>query len=231
MGRTLQFHNFSWKGDPRWAGASRFTLYGPAVVCVILFLSIAEIAFGSVWLVQLNSNMSVYVVSNDQARQTDRLLMCLGSPKIIQTLLIPGCSFFNAIPSLHLHYLLRSNPPKLAICFSSIFAVVYLVSSLLILASCTSASPLSLRKTECPVGTPGLEAPGVSRGIWAALGVAGLLSTLCYGIHGSMAYYVKRVLDQRKRDGVVPAEDPEEIEARNAKARELWIKMTNHDIL
>ena len=58
-GRTLQFHNFSWTGDPKWSGASRFTVYAPAVVCVILVLSIAQISFGSVWLVQLESHMSV----------------------------------------------------------------------------------------------------------------------------------------------------------------------------
>lgn len=210
-GRTLQFHNFSWTGDPKWSGASRVTVYGPVVVFVILLLSIAQIAFGSVWLVQLNSNMSV--------------------PRIIQTLLIPGCSFFNAIPSLHLHLLVRSNPPKLALWFSSIFMVVYITSSLLILCSCTSASPVSLRRTECPVGTPGVVAPGVSRGIWAAMGSTGLLSAVAYAVHGSMAYYVKRVLDYRQENGLQPAEDPEAIEARNAKARELWIKMTNHDIL
>lgn len=153
------------------------------------------------------------------------------SPRIIQTLLIPGCSFFNAIPSLHLHYLLRSNPPLLAIWFSSIFTIVYLVSSLLILVSCTSASPLNLRKSECPVGTPDVDTPGVSRGVWAGFGTACLLSAICYGIHGSMAFHVKRVLAQRQRDGVIPAENPEEIEARNAKARELWVKMANHDIL
>jgi len=50
-GRTLQFHNFSWKGDPRWAGASRYTLYGPAVVAVILVLSIIQIALGATWQV------------------------------------------------------------------------------------------------------------------------------------------------------------------------------------
>ena len=58
-GRTLQFHNFSWTGDPRWAKASRFTLYGPVVVVVVLLLSIAEISFGSIWLVQLQNNMNV----------------------------------------------------------------------------------------------------------------------------------------------------------------------------
>lgn len=81
------------------------------------------------------------------------------------------------------------------------------------------------------MGTPGVVAPGVSRGIWAAMGSTGLLSAVAYAVHGSMAYYVKRVLDYRQENGLQPAEDPEAIEARNAKARELWIKMTNHDIL
>ena len=174
--------------------------------------------------------MTVSVLIQQQAASVVELLMCLDSPRIIQTLLIPGCSFFNAIPSLHLHFLLRSNPPRLAIWFSSIFSVVYLVSALLILASCAATAPLNLRNAECPAGTAGVDS-GVSRGIWAGLGVTCLLSAIAYGTHASMAYYVKRVLDQRKRDGLVPAEDPEAIEARNAKARELWVKMTNHDVL
>jgi len=49
---------------------------------------------------------------------------------IIQTLLVPGCSFFNAIPSIHLHMLLRNNPPKLALWVSSTFVILYLTSAL-----------------------------------------------------------------------------------------------------
>ena len=153
-------------------------------------------------------------------------------PKIIQTLLIPGCSFFNAIPSIHLHLLLRNNPPALAICFSSIFAIVYFVDSVLMLSSCSASAPLALRRTECPAGTPGLSATGsVSRGIWAAMGATGLVSAVGYSLHAGMAFYVRSVLNYRKAQGLEEAVDPDEQEAERQKARELWIKMANRDIL
>lgn len=155
----------------------------------------------------------------------------LDSPKIIQTLLIPGCSFFNAIPSLHLHLLLRQNPPTLALWFSSIFAIVYFVDSVLMLSSCNASTPLDLRRTECPGGTAGVSSASVSRGIWAAMGVAGLLSATCYSVHAGMAFYVRRVLRYRKAQGIEEAVDPDEQEAERQKARELWIKMANRDIL
>lgn len=44
-----------------------------------------------------------------------------------------------------------------------------------------------------------------------------------------MAWYVKRDLDKRRKEGRVEVEDPEVIEARNQKARELWIKMANRE--
>ena len=156
--------------------------------------------------------------------------MCI-RPKIIQTLLIPGCSFFNAIPSIHLHLLLRQNPPTLAISFSSIFAVVYFVDSVLMLSSCGASAPLGLRRTECPAGTSGVPSASVSRGVWAAMGVTGLFSAALYAVHAGMAFYVKRVLDYRKAEGLEEAVDPDEQEAERQKARELWIKMTNRDVL
>jgi len=58
---TLSFHDFSWKGDRKWETASRWTVYGPIVVCFILLFSIVQIACGSIWLVQLGNNLSVYV--------------------------------------------------------------------------------------------------------------------------------------------------------------------------
>ena len=42
-----------------------------------------------------------------------------------------------------------------------------------------------------------------------------------------MALKVKRWIDGKKKDGVEEMEDPDAIEARNQKARELWIKMAN----
>lgn len=60
---TLSFHDFSWKGDARWAGASPITLRAPIVVFVLLLLSIAQIALGSVWIVAVGEHMTVYVDS------------------------------------------------------------------------------------------------------------------------------------------------------------------------
>lgn len=48
--RTFQYHNFSLKGDSRWAGASRVTGYAPVVVCVLLGLSVVQVSLGAVWL-------------------------------------------------------------------------------------------------------------------------------------------------------------------------------------
>ncbi|KAL8679795.1 MAG: hypothetical protein Q9186_003960 [Xanthomendoza sp. 1 TL-2023] len=214
MHETFSYHNFSWQGDLRWYKASKYTRYAPVVVLVILFLSIAEIAFGSVWIANLGDTMSV--------------------PKIIQTLLIPGCSFFNAVPSLHLHLLLRINPPTMAIWFSSIFAFVYLFSTLLMLASCgPSAKGVvgSLRKSECYVGIEGgPKRYGVTEGVWAAFQTCNLLSAIAYAYHAALAYYVLRGIKQRKAAGIEEVEDPELVAARRAKARAEWIKMTQRGL-
>lgn len=147
---------------------------------------------------------------------------------IIQTLLIPGCSFFNAIPSIHLHMLLRNNPPRMAIWFSSIFVVLYLCSAILSLAACAGSSPSGiphgLRHAECPQGTPGGPAHGVSKAVWDTMVAFQFLSVVGYGIHGSMAYKVHRVLKGRRERGEVEALDPEQEEARKQKARDLWQK-------
>ena len=59
--RTLDYHNFSIKGDPRWASASRYTVYAPLVVLSLFFLSIIQIVIGAVWVVDLQTSMTVYV--------------------------------------------------------------------------------------------------------------------------------------------------------------------------
>ena len=147
-------------------------------------------------------------------------------PMIIQTLLLPGCSFFNAIPSLHLHMLLRNNPPRMAIWFSSIFVVLYLSSAILALAACAGSSPSGiphgLRHAECPQGTPGGPTQGVSKAIWDTMIVFQFFSVVAYGIHGGMAYKVHRVLKGRRERGDVEVVDPEQEEARKQKARALW---------
>ncbi|KAM0796820.1 hypothetical protein BDR22DRAFT_824909 [Usnea florida] len=206
MSTTLSFHNFSWKGDAKWWNASPWTRYGPIVVCFIFAISVVQLVCGSVWIVQLGSRLTV--------------------PMIIQTLLLPGCSFFNAIPSLHLHMLLRNNPPRMAIWFSSIFVVLYLSSALLALAACAGSSPSGiphgLRHAECPQGTPGGPSQGVSKAIWDTMVVFQFLSVVTYGIHGGMAYKVHRVLKGRRERGDVEVVDPEQEEARKQKARALW---------
>ncbi|KAI4242321.1 MAG: hypothetical protein L6R40_004050 [Gallowayella cf. fulva] len=211
---TFSYHNFSWQGDMRWYKASKYTRYAPVVVVVLMFLSIAEIAFGSVWIANLGDTMTV--------------------PKIIQTLLIPGCSFFNVIPSLHLHLLLRINPPTLALCFSSIFSFVYLFSTLLMLASCGPSAKgvlRPLRRSECYLGIEGGPTRyGVTKGIWAAFQACNLLSAILYAYHAALAYYVLRGINQRKAAGIVEVEDPEVIAERRAKAREEWVRMTKRGL-
>ncbi|KAL8689594.1 MAG: hypothetical protein Q9218_004769 [Villophora microphyllina] len=206
---TFAFHNFSWQGDVRWYKASKYTRYAPNVVAVILVLSIVEIAFGSVWIANLGNTLSV--------------------PKIIQTLLIPGCSFFNAVTSLHLHILIRVNPPTMAIWFSSIFSFVYLFSTLLMLASCgpSNSIPGPLRRSECYVGINGGPTQyGASKGIWIAFQTSSLLSAIAYAYHAGMAYYVLRGINQRKAAGLVEVEDPDDIAASITRAQEEWVRMT-----
>ncbi|KAI9881581.1 MAG: hypothetical protein M1830_000145 [Pleopsidium flavum] len=208
MPSTLRYHNFSWKGDPRWAEASRITIYAPIVVVAIFILSLAQIALGVIWIVTLQQNLT--------------------GPNIIQTILLPGLSFFNALPSLHLHLLLRSNPPILAIWFSSIFAILYLTSSIFLLVSCSTSisTDYGLRQTECARDTLGGSTIGVSRSIWDTMVALSLLSAVLYACHAGMAVYVMKDIKRRKEDGIV--EDPEKAEARAQKARDLWVQMTRN---
>ena len=155
---------------------------------------------------------------------------------IIQTLLLPGCSFFNALPSIHLHLLLRSNPPTMAIWFGSAFVICYLASVLLMLGSCASSSasstPHGLRAAQCPVGTATAQGPvvqGPTKGVWDAMIVAQWLSIVAYAVHGGMGYYVRRWLRRQKAEGTLELETEEEIEARKQKARDLWVKATSYD--
>lgn len=154
------------------------------------------------------------------------------SPKIIQTLIIPGLSFFNTLPSLHAHLLLRRNPPLLAIWFSSSFVIMMLISAVVMLGSCInnpSAGP-ALRQAECYAGTPGEGGDsGVAKSIWALIVTCNLLSAVGYAIHLAMAIKVHRVEKWKKSQGIVEPVDPEEEERRKAKARELWIKMTSRE--
>ena len=60
---TFEFHGSSWKGDPRWAAASKWTAYAPRIVISLFVLSIIQIILGAVWVVQLNADMTMYVVN------------------------------------------------------------------------------------------------------------------------------------------------------------------------
>ena len=158
--------------------------------------------------------------------------MIFFSPKIIQTLIIPGLSFFNTLPSLHAHLLIRRNPPLLAIWFSSSFVIMMLISPILMLGSCVNnpSAGLALRQAECYAGTPGPGGDsGVAKSIWALMVTFSLFSALGYGLHLAMAVKVYRVEKWKKAQGIVEAVDPEEEERRKAKARELWIKMANRE--
>lgn len=146
---------------------------------------------------------------------------------IIQTLLIPGCSFFNTIPSIHLHMLLRNNPPRMAMWFSFIFVLVYLVSIIVSLAVCVSPAssiPSGLRHAECTEGTPGGPTHGVQKSVWDIMLVFQFLSLVGYTVHGIMAWKVHRVLKWRRQTGEEEAIDPDAEEARRVKARELWAR-------
>lgn len=66
MGRTLEYHNFSLDGDPRWASASRWTKRAPVLVLVIFVLSVIDTVLGAVWIAQLKGDMTVYVYLTQQ---------------------------------------------------------------------------------------------------------------------------------------------------------------------
>ncbi|KAL6719669.1 hypothetical protein ACLMJK_001590 [Lecanora helva] len=212
LSQTLSFHNFSWRGDKKWANASSWTVYGPIVQMCNFVFSVVEIALGSAWVVGLGSNLSL--------------------PMIIQTLLVPGCSFFNTIPSLHLHMLLRNNPPRMAMIMSAIFVVFFLASAVLMLAACESSKsgiPGGLRRAQCPQGISGGPTHGVSKAVWDVMVVFQFFSVVGYTVHGVMAWKVHKVLKRRKESGEVEMVNPDEEEARKAKARELWKKNYNRE--
>ena len=123
--------------------------------------------------------------------------------------------------------LLRNNPPKLAMWFSSIFVIIYLVSAILSLAVCATPAtdiPHGLRAAECPEGVSGGPGHGVSKGVWDTMLAFQWLSVVAYAIHGSMAWKVHRVLEGRKARGEIEPVDPDEEEGRRQKARELWAR-------
>jgi hypothetical protein len=148
------------------------------------------------------------------------------SGAVVQSLIVPGLSFFNAIPSAHLHILARSNPPKLAIWFSSILSVIYLVSSVVYLAAgCLSKHPPrnNLQKNDCPSDG--------HRATWDVNVALQLCSAVLYGFHAAMATTV--FLWHKKRDrGIAEGTIVEEIdleakERREQEARERWQRIVD----
>jgi len=211
------------QGDPRWANASPFASYAPVVVLSLLFLSIIQIILGAIWMSKLDN---------------------LNFPLILQPLVVPCLSFFNTVPSAQLHLYSRANSPMTALVLSTILCLLYLVSALLNLAVCSpsTASIPSLcaagtvHKKNAPPGTKDESGPKISSAYWDATVALWLLSAVGYGIAVAMAGTVRVRIKGRERDGrrqgksrqIVAAEvelegmTPEEVERRNAKAREKW---------
>lgn len=110
--------------------------------------------------------------------------------------------------------------------------LIYLISTVLLLASCVPAAhagpPNSLRRTECPRDGYGGSAAhgGVTPAVWDAMVATGFVSAALYACHAAAATWVRRV-EMRKREERkgMPIDEVAE-EERRKKARELWVKMT-----
>lgn len=59
--------------------------------------------------------------------------------------------------------------------------------------------------------------------------VCSFLSAIGYAMHMVMAIMVLRHQHWKRKTGVVDVLNPEEEEARKAKARQLWIQMTSRE--
>lgn len=66
----------------------------------------------------------------------------------------------------------------------------------------------------------------MSLGVWVTMVFFSFVSAVGYALHAGMAWMVRRRLAWKEREGVLEIVDPDEEEARKAKARELWIRMT-----
>ncbi|KAK7890658.1 hypothetical protein LTR67_007867 [Exophiala xenobiotica] len=190
----------SFAGDTRWARTAKWTGYGPWVVLVIGILSMIEIAFGAVWISSLKTDLNF--------------------AQVIQPLIVPGLSFFNAIPSLHLHVLARVNPPRLVLWFSTTLSVLMFISSIFFLGACVGnkSGHGSVQRNECPSGTGG------NQSIWDVMVALQFVSAVLYAVMSAMAWRVKRALedkDERIRQGLEMV-SPEEKERRESEARERW---------
>jgi len=193
----------SFKGDRRWARTSKWTGYAPWCVVAITILSMIEIAVGATWIASLKTELNF--------------------AQVIQPLIVPGLSFFNAIPSLHLHVMARANSPTLAIWFSTTLSVIMFASAIIFLAACVgNNSHGSMQRNECPAATGGLSS------VWDVMVALQFVSAVLYAVVVAMAWRVKRALadkDERIARGLEMVTQ-EEKERRESEARERWRYLT-----
>lgn len=202
---VFDFKDASLKGDRRWSSASRLTAYAPPLVLLLAILAITQIILGVIFIISIQSTSSNLTFA-----------------QVVQPLIVPGLSFFNTIPSLHLHVLARSNNPLLAMVFSSIMAALYLASAVVFLPPCAGADAFTTLRgyggTECPVGS--------DRGVWAGMVALQFASALGYALHFAMAWKVRGVVkrqERMEREGIVMVVvDEEEKAKREEEARRRW---------
>ena len=219
----FDFRDASFKGDKKWyTNSPHFAAYAPWLVLILAIFSIVEIVIGVVWITSIQSLGGGWGA--------------LTFPQVIQPLIIPALSFFNTIPSLHLHVLARSNHPLMALIFSSILAVIFIASAIVFLPPCVgdntppSAKALGsgvqlsgYQRTECPSGN--------NRGLWAVMVVLQFLTGIGYALHAAMAWSVRSAVQQRDQaiasGDLVEMVDEEEKRRREEEARQRWREMGN----
>lgn len=229
----FDFRDASIYGDPKWTQHSpHFGRYAPPVVISLAVLCIIEVVLGVVWITGISSLGGGWGA--------------LTFTQVIQPLVVPALSVFNTIPSLHLHVLARSNPPLLAIIFSTFFAVVYFGSAIVFLPPCVSGNAVAnsssfgagnggngqgqtthipgYQKTECPAGS--------HRGVWAAMVALQLLSSIGYAVHAAMAWRVDKGLKEHRKalasGDIVELVDEETKREREEEARRRWREQGSH---
>ena len=166
---------------------------------------------------------------------------------ILQPLVLPCLSFFNTVPSGHLHLYTRHNNPRLALPFSSIMSILYFASAVVALAACSGSSNIYSLRGECPAPRSGSSStssnlssgngPDISQGFWNAAVALWLLSFVGYTLVCVMAVKVMALLRQRehaaRQAGVsvgtaeMQSLDPDERARREQKARERWQRIVD----
>lgn len=142
------------------------------------------------------------------------------SAQVIQPLVVPGISFFNAIPSLHLHVFARVNPPRLAVWFSTSLALCFFISAIFFLGSCVGNDSTTgqISRNECPAGAQG------NQQVWDAMVTLQMLSGVLYSLHAAMGLTVDKALrnQERRIEQGIEMVSEEEKERRHSMARERW---------